>query len=107
MTDHAPLLERAFELELSEDAYMIDAIEGEVPAYLRGDGIESLSNDQEFLRRGLRMAVYRLNSSRHLDRRRREQLRQPGHQDAPHELAILRAAERVIGCGQGMEGFGL
>lgn len=34
--DHAPLLERAFTLDLEEASYPIDAVEGEVPPYLRG-----------------------------------------------------------------------
>lgn len=34
--DHAPLLERAFELEPREVAYAIDRVEGELPAFLRG-----------------------------------------------------------------------
>ena len=36
MKDHAPLLEEAFRQELSEDAYWIEAIEGEVPPQIRG-----------------------------------------------------------------------
>lgn len=34
--DRAPLLERAFELELEERAYRIEGIEGQVPEWLRG-----------------------------------------------------------------------
>jgi len=36
MTDHAPLLERAFEIEAREAAYRIETIEGEVPSWVRG-----------------------------------------------------------------------
>ncbi len=35
-TDHAPLLENAFALDLREDSYAIEEVAGEVPAYLRG-----------------------------------------------------------------------
>jgi all-trans-8'-apo-beta-carotenal 15,15'-oxygenase len=35
-TDHAPLLENAFDLDLVEDAYRIEEITGEVPGYIRG-----------------------------------------------------------------------
>jgi len=35
-SDHAPLLERAFDIEHVEGSYVVDDIEGEVPAYLRG-----------------------------------------------------------------------
>lgn len=35
-TDHAPLLERAFDLDLVEESYAIEEISGEVPAYVRG-----------------------------------------------------------------------
>lgn len=34
--DHAPLLERIFELEVREDRYVIDDIEGEIPEFLNG-----------------------------------------------------------------------
>jgi len=34
--DHAPLLERIFELEPAESSYPVEGIEGEVPGYLRG-----------------------------------------------------------------------
>ena len=36
MTDHAPLLEKAFEIEAREEAYRIGGIEGEVPSWVRG-----------------------------------------------------------------------
>ena len=35
-TDNAPLLENAFDGELVEESYAVEAIRGEVPAYLRG-----------------------------------------------------------------------
>ncbi len=36
MTDHAPLIERAFALEPREESYVIDSIEGEIPEFIRG-----------------------------------------------------------------------
>ncbi len=36
LADHAPLLERAFTLDLREDSYPVEDIEGEVPGFLRG-----------------------------------------------------------------------
>ena len=36
MTDHAPLLERAFDLDIREGTYRLDDIAGEVPQYIRG-----------------------------------------------------------------------
>ena len=35
-TDHAPLLENAFDLDLAEESYSIEEISGRVPDYLRG-----------------------------------------------------------------------
>lgn len=35
-TDHAPLLERIFELEVAEESYALGAVEGEIPEYVRG-----------------------------------------------------------------------
>lgn len=37
MEDHAPLLERAFDLDLEERSYRIATIEGTIPDYIRGD----------------------------------------------------------------------
>ncbi len=34
--DHAPLLERAFDLEFGEQSYRIEGIEGEIPSWLKG-----------------------------------------------------------------------
>lgn len=34
--DHAPMLERLFELQVREDSYVIDDIEGEIPDFVRG-----------------------------------------------------------------------
>jgi len=36
MQDHAPLLERAFTLDVSEESYRIEEIDGEVPDFVRG-----------------------------------------------------------------------
>ena len=36
MDDRAPYIERAFTIEAHEDSYVIDQIEGQVPAYIRG-----------------------------------------------------------------------
>ncbi len=36
LEDHAPLLERAFELDLEEDAYELQASQGAVPDFIRG-----------------------------------------------------------------------
>src|SRR6266446_2398324 len=36
MTDHAPLIERAFALEPREQCYVIENIEGEIPDFVRG-----------------------------------------------------------------------
>lgn len=36
MSDHAPFLERAFALDLSEQHYTIDTIEGELPPFIQG-----------------------------------------------------------------------
>jgi len=36
MTDHAPLLERAFRDQVDEGSYLVDRIEGEVPSFVRG-----------------------------------------------------------------------
>lgn len=36
MTDHAPLLQNAFDLDIVEAAYAVDRIDGQVPAFVRG-----------------------------------------------------------------------
>jgi all-trans-8'-apo-beta-carotenal 15,15'-oxygenase len=50
--DHAPLLENAFRLDLREDAYEVEAIEGSVPAFVRGTYY--LNGPARFARNGLR-----------------------------------------------------
>ena len=36
MENHAPLLERAFALDVCEDSYAIDKITGEIPKFIKG-----------------------------------------------------------------------
>ena len=52
MGDYAPLLERAFALNPSEQCYTIEAIEGELPDFIRGTYY--LNGPAKFARTGLR-----------------------------------------------------
>jgi all-trans-8'-apo-beta-carotenal 15,15'-oxygenase len=52
MEDYAPLIERAFSLEVVEQSYAIEEIEGEVPAFVRGTYY--LNGPARFARGGLR-----------------------------------------------------
>ncbi len=51
MTDHAPLIERAFALEAREESYVIDSVEGEIPEFIRGSYY--LNGPARFSRGGL------------------------------------------------------
>jgi all-trans-8'-apo-beta-carotenal 15,15'-oxygenase len=52
LPDFAPLLERAFQLDLQEDAYDVTAVEGTIPAFVRGTYY--LNGPARFERDGLR-----------------------------------------------------
>jgi all-trans-8'-apo-beta-carotenal 15,15'-oxygenase len=52
MNDHAPLMERAFSLNVSEQSYTIQKIEGEIPDFIRGSYY--LNGPARFSRAGLK-----------------------------------------------------
>jgi all-trans-8'-apo-beta-carotenal 15,15'-oxygenase len=52
MQDYAPLLEKAFSLDPCEQCYTIEAIDGEIPAFIRGTYY--LNGPAQFARAGLR-----------------------------------------------------
>lgn len=51
MNDHAPLLEKAFSLDPCEQGYIIEKIDGEMPAFIRGNYY--LNGPAKFARAGL------------------------------------------------------